>query len=72
MSNVYSDQDLESAACRNDSSFISGWFKTLTDEERKTEICWAKQGMILRKASLHHNFGVVRTVLQLCNGNRSG
>ena len=72
MSSLYSDQDLESAACRNDSSFISGWFRALTDEERKTENCWAKQGMIVRKASLHHNLGVVRTVLQLSNGNFSG
>ena len=62
---AHSDQDLESAACHDNSSFISSWFSSLTDEERKEEISRAKLGMVLRKASLHHNFGVVKLVLQL-------
>ena len=59
------DQDLESAACHDNSSFISSWFSSLTDEERKEELCRDKLGMVLRKASLHHNFGVVKLVMQL-------
>ena len=42
--NAYSDRDLKSAACHNNSSFISDWFRSLNDEERTTEVCWAKQG----------------------------
>ena len=70
--NTYSDRDLESAACHNNSSFISDWFRSLNDEERMTEACRAKQGMVLRTASLHHSFGVARVVLQLSNGIYSG
>lgn len=66
--NVYSDLCLESAACQDNSSFISRWFNSLSHEERATETCRAKQGMVLRKASLHHSLAVVKAVLQVSNG----
>ena len=69
---VPSDRDLVSAACHENLSFISSWFSSLTDEERQGEICRAKLGIVLRKASLHHNFSVVKLVLQLSKEKISG
>ena len=61
----YSDAELESAVYHDNSSFISSWLRSLTDEERKAETTRAKQAMVLRKASLYHNLGVIKIVLQL-------
>lgn len=68
--NVYSDRDLESAACHNNSSFISSWLSSFNDEERKTEIFRQKQGMVLRKASLYHSFSVVKVIAHLSTGEK--
>ena len=69
---VYSDLDLESAACHNNSSFISSWLGSLSDEERNSEACRGKQGKVLRRASLYHSCGVVKALLQFSDGNFSG
>jgi len=66
------DADLESTAYYNNSSFISSWLSSLTDEERRAETCRAKQAMVLRKASLCHNLDVIKIVLQFSKGFLTG